>query len=135
MNIRHYRTSFELSEFDFPAINGLGESNIDYITESPKIVDNKIELIITKKFILIDIFNGKKNEVLTATSSYQIPIVDIKSKEYIYEFYKDAINGLNEGYEHAKKTLPVPEIKFPYLPIDNYENEFNRIFQLINSLN
>lgn len=54
MNARQYRTEYDLSALDFPAINGLGTSRIDFKTETPVIVNNKVKLKITKKYVLVD---------------------------------------------------------------------------------
>ena len=135
MNARHYRTRYDLSALDFPAIEGLGESRIDFRTEAPFIVNNKLQLKITKKYILFELYNNREHEVLAAMSVYEIPISEIKTRESIHEFYNDATLGLSEAYEYAKKNLPLPDIKFPSLPIENYQKEIDRVFHLLATLN
>lgn len=120
---------------DFPAITGPGESKIDFKTEPPFIVNNKLKLIITKKFILVEFYDRKEHEVLTAVSVYEIPVNKIKARESIYECYKDAISGLNEAYAYAKNQLPLPDIIFPTPPIETYQKEIDGVFYLLNTLN
>lgn len=135
MNARHYRTEYDLSALDFPAITGPGTSRLDFRTEPPFIVNNKVKLKITKKYVLVELYNSKEHEVLTAVSVYEIPVNDIKDRETIYEFYKDATSGLNEAYAFAKKQLPLPDIIFPNPPIETYIKEIDGVFYLINTLN
>jgi hypothetical protein len=135
MNARQYRTEYDLSALDFPAITGLGTSTIDFKTETPIIVNNKVKLKITNKFILVDFYDKKEHEVLTAVAVYEIPVSNIKVGENIYECYKDAISGLNEAFAFAKKKLPLPDITFPAPPIETYQKEIERVFYLINTLN
>ena len=96
MNARNYRVNLSLSPFDFPPIMGLGESSISYQSE-PKMVNNKVTLTITKKYILLDMNTKKEHEILSAKSDYEIPSNEIKSREDVYEFYKDATLSLNEA--------------------------------------
>ena len=135
MNARHYRTEYDLSALDFPAINGPGESRIDFISEVPFIVNNKVQLKITKKYILVEFYNSKEHEILAAMSVYEIPISEIKTRENIHECYNDATLGLSEAYEYAKTTLPLPDINFPSLPIEIYQKEIDRVFNLLNTRN
>ena len=135
MNTRHYRTEYDLSALDFPAIEGIGESRIDFRTEPPLIVNNKVNLKITKKYILAEFYNGREHEILTAMSAYEIPISEIKTRENIYDIYNDATLGLSEAYEYAKKSLPLPDISFPNLPIEIYQKEIDRVFHLLNTRN
>ncbi|SHH07128.1 hypothetical protein SAMN05443549_11512 [Flavobacterium fluvii] len=135
MNARQYRTEYNLSPLDFPAIEGPGESRIDFRTEPPFIVNNKVKLKITKKYVLVEFYNGKEHEILTAMSIYEIPINEIKSREHIYECYKDATLGLNEAYKYVKAKLPLPDIIFPTMPIETYKKEIDGVFYLLNTLN
>jgi hypothetical protein len=135
MTARHYRTEYDLSALDFPAIEGPGESRIDFRTEPPFIVNNKVKLKITIKYILVEFYNRKEHEVLTAVSVYEIPINEIKSRENIYECYKDATLGLSEAYNYVKKQLPLPDISFPTASIETYQKEIDRVFYLLNTLN
>jgi hypothetical protein len=135
MSARQYRTEYVLSPLDFPAITGLGESKIDYKTEHPIVVNNKLKLKITKKFVLVEYDNKKEHEILTAVSVYEIPIKNIQDRESIYECFKDAILGLNEAYAYAKKQMPLPNIVFPTPPIATYQNEIDAVFHLLNTLN
>lgn len=135
MNARHYRTKYDLSALDFPAIEGLGESKIEFRTEAPLIVNNKLQLKITKKYILVEVYNRREHEVLTAISVYEIPMSEIKTRENIHECYNDATLGLREAYEFAKTNLPLPDINFTCLPIEVYQMEIDRVFSLLNTLN
>jgi hypothetical protein len=94
-----------------------------------------VQLKIIKKYILVEFYNSTEHEVLTATSVYEIPISEIKTKENIHECYHDATLGLREAYEYAKKKLPLPDINFPSLPIEIYEKEIDTVFHLLNSRN
>jgi hypothetical protein len=135
MNARLYRTEYDISALDFPAIEGPGESKIDFRTEHPILVNNKVKLKIIKKYILVEFYNSKEHEVLSAMSVYEIPVTEIKTRENIYECYKDATLGLSEAYEFAKKKLPLPDINFPFLPVELYKREIDGVFYLLNTLN
>ena len=135
MNARSYRVNLSLSPLDFPPIMGLGESSVFYQSE-PHFINNKVVLNITKKYILLDVSNNKEHEVLTAQSVYEIPSNEIKSREDVYEFYKDATLSLNEAYRYVQTQLPaLPTISLPYQPIENYQREIDRVFNLLNSQN
>ena len=133
MNARSYRVNLTLTPLDFPAIMGLGESSITYRTEAPYISNENVVLTITKNYILTDMDTNEEYEVLTAQSIYEVPSNQLKSREDVYEFYKDATLILNETYQHVKKTeLPqLPNISLPAPPIENYEQEINRVFYLL----
>jgi hypothetical protein len=135
MNARQYRKEYDLSPLDFPAIEGPGESRIDFRTEPPFIVNNKVKLKITIKYILVEFYNSKEYEILTAVSVYEIPINEIKSRENIYECYEDATLGLSEAYNYVKKEMPLPDISFPTAPIETYQKEIDGVFYLLNTLN
>ena len=135
MNARHYRIEYNLSPLDFPAINGPGTSRIDFRTEPPFIVNNKVKLKITIKYILVEFYTNKEHEVLVAGSVYEIPINEIKLRENIYECYEDATLGLSEAYEYTKKQLPLPDINFRTAPIETYRQEIDGVFYLISTLN
>ena len=136
MNARIYRVNLSLSPLDFPPIMGLGQSSVSYQTEPPHIINNKVVLTITKKYILLDINNNKEHEVISVQSVYEIPSNEIKNREDVYEFYNDATLSLNEAYQYVKTQLPtLPSISFPYQPIDAYQKEIDRIFDLLNSQN
>ena len=135
MKTRQYRIDYDLSALDFPAIEGVGESTIDFRSEAPFIINNKVNLKITKKYILAEFYNGKEHEVLTAISVYEIPISEIKTREDIHDCYNDATLGLREAYEYAKRSLPLPDINFPSLPIEVYQKEIDRVFHLLNARN
>ena len=94
-----------------------------------------VVLNITKAFILIDDDN-KQHNVLSAQSVYQIPCNEIKSREDVSTFYNDATLGLNEAYEYARTQMPdLPSMTFPHQPIEHYEKEIDRVFNLLNSRN
>jgi hypothetical protein len=135
MNARSYRVNLMLSPLDFPAINGLGETSVFFYSE-PVIIKNKVLLMITKTFILLDVDTNKRHEVLSAQSIYEIPPSEIKSKEDVYEFYKDALLSLNEAYRYAQTKMPtLPSRVFPDQPIETYQKEIERVFNLLNSRN
>lgn len=135
MNARNCRVKLNLSPLDFPSINGLGETSDYTRTEPPVIVNNKLVLKITKKFILIETYTNKEHEVFTAQSIYEIPIKDIKMREDLYEFYKDATLGLSEAYQYVQKQMPLPALSFPTPPIDTFQKEIDGVFYLLNSQN
>ena len=136
MNARSYRVKLNLSPLDFPAIIGLGETSISYRSEPPVIVNNKIVLDTTKAFILTDMSTNKSHEVLKAQSVYEIPVNEIKTRDDVYEFYKDAILGLSEAYQYVQKQLPtLPNRSFPSPPIESYQREIDRVLDLLISRN
>lgn len=136
MKSRNYRVNLSLSPLDFPPIMGLGQSSVSYQTATPYISNNKVVLTITKKYILLDMTTKKEHEVISVQSIYEIPSNEIKNREDVYEFYKDATLGLNEAYQYAQTLLPtLPTILFPTQPIENYQGEIDRVFNLLNSQN
>lgn len=135
MNARIYRVNLSLSPLDFPAIMWLGESSV-YYQSKPNINKNNLVLAITKKYILTEMDTNRQHEVLSVKSDYEIPINIIKSREDIYEFYKDATLTLNEAFQFARTQLPeLPNIPFPIQPIETYKLEIDRVFNLLNGLN
>jgi hypothetical protein len=79
---------------------------------------------------------NKEHEVLSVKSDYEIPCILLKTREDVYEFYKDATLCLNEAYQFARTQLPaLPNIQFPIQPIENYKREIDRFFSLLNSQN
>lgn len=136
MNARSYRVNLSLSPLDFPPIMGLGQSSVLYQSEPPQLVNNKVVLTIIMKYILLDMSTNKEHEVLAVQSVYEIPPNEIKSREDVYEFYKDATISLNEAYHYAQTQLPsLTTILFPNQPIENYQGETDRVFNLLNSRN
>ncbi len=136
MNARSYRVNLSLSPLDFPPIMGLGQSSVFTKTEPPNIINNKVVLEITKSYILTDMSTNIEHVVLKAQSVYEIPSNEIKSREDICEFYNDATLSLNEAYQYAQTQLPsLPNILFPNQPIENYQREIDRVFNLLNSQN
>jgi hypothetical protein len=135
MNARNCRVKLNLSPLDFPAIKGLGMQSDYTQTEPPIIVNNKVVLKITKKLILIETYTKKEHEVFIVQSIYEIPASDIKTKEDIYEVYKDATLGLSEAYQFAQKRIPLPGISFSVLAIETYQKEIDGVFHLLNSQN
>jgi hypothetical protein len=80
--------------------------------------------------------DNKEHEVLTTQSVYEIPCNEIKSREDVYEFYKDATLSLNEAYQFVQTKLPsLPSILLPAPPIENYQREIDGVFNLLNSRN
>lgn len=136
MNARSYRVNLSLSPLDFPPIMGLGQSSVFYQTEIPYIINNKVVLKITNKYILVEMSNNKEHEIISVQSVYEIPTHEIKSREDVNEFYKDATLILNEAYQHAPSQLPtLLSISFPNQPIENYQKEIDRVFNLLHSRN
>jgi len=84
-------------------------------------------------FVLNDM-DGKQHNVLSAQSIYKIPPADIKNREDVYEFYKDALLMLNEAYQYAQTQMPALPIRsFAYQPIEGYQKKINAFFNLLNS--
>ena len=135
MNARNCRINLILSQLDFPPINGLGGQSDFTQTEPPAISNKKIVLKITKKLIVTDTYANKEYEVFTAQSIYEIPPNDIKKREDVYEFYKDATLGLSEAYNYVKKQMPLPHLLFPNQPIETFQKEIDGVFALLNREN
>ncbi len=135
MNARNCRVKLNLSPLDIPAIISLGVQSDFTKTEPPVIVNNKVVLKITKKLILIETYTNKEHEVFTAQSIYEIPAIDIKTREDIYEFYKDATLCLDEAYQYVQKQIPLPALAFPTPSIETYQKEIDGVFYLINTRN
>jgi hypothetical protein len=135
MNARSYRVDLIVSPLDFPAVNGIVENSVIYHSE-PFLNNNKVLLKITNKFIFHSIGNNKQHEVLSVESVYEIPCNEIKNREDVYEFYKDATLGLDEVYKYAQTQMPLlPSRAFPNQPIQNYQGEIDRIFNLLSRQN
>lgn len=135
MNAKSYRVNLSLSSLDFPPITGLGQSSVSYQSE-PHLNKNNVVLTITKKYVLTDMNTNKEHEVFSVQSDYEIPSNLIKTREDVYEFYKDATLSLNEKYQYVRTQLTtLPNIPFPYQPIENYKGEIDRVFNLLNSQN
>jgi hypothetical protein len=135
MNARSYRVNLSISPLDFPAINGIVENSVTYQSE-PFLNNDKVLLTITKKFIFHNIDNKKEHEVLSVQSVYEIPSNEIKSREDVYDFYKDALLGLDEVYKYAQTQEPLlPSKLFSNQPIESYKPEIDRVFSLLNSRN
>jgi hypothetical protein len=135
MNARSYRVNLNLSPLDFPAIDGLGGQSDFTQTEPPVIVQNKVVLKITRAFILVESGTNKEHEVLKAQAVYEIPANEIKTKEDVYEFYKDATSSLNEAYQYVQNQMPLPNLSFPTQSIETYKREIDGVFHLLNSRN
>jgi hypothetical protein len=135
MNAINYRVSLNYSPLDFPSIMGLGESSVSYHSE-PFLKNNKLLLTITQKYILIEVSNNKEHEVLAVTSVYEIPSNEIKNREDVYEFYKDAMVSLNKVYQAFRTELPTLfNISLPTPPIGHYQREIDRVFNLLDRRN
>ncbi len=131
MNARSYRVGLNISAIDFPAVDGILENYVAYQSE-PFINNNRLLLKITKKFILNNVVNKREHEVISVQSVYEILVNEIKSREDIYEFYKDALVGLDEAYKDAQTRLPFPNIRlYPQHPIEDYKIEIDRVFNLL----
>lgn len=80
--------------------------------------------------------NKKEHEGLSVKSDYEIPTNEIKSREDVYEFYKDALLGLDETYKYAQTQMPLlPSRLFPNQAIENYKLKIDRVFSLLISQN
>jgi hypothetical protein len=114
---------------------GLGQSSVSFQSE-PHINEKNVVLTITKKYVLTDMNTNKEHEVLSVQSDYEIPIKEIKKREDVYEFYKDATLSLNEAYQAYRSQMPtLKNILLPTLPIENYKGEIDRVFNLLISQN
>lgn len=135
MDARMYKTNLVLSPVDFPPIMGLGQSTVSYHSE-PHLNRENILLSITIKYVLTNMSTNKDHDILSVKSDYEIPCTLIRKREDVYEFYKDATLSLNEAYQYARMQLPaLPQIIFPNQPIEKYNGEIDRIFNLLNSQN
>jgi len=135
MNARSYRTGLTISPLDFPPVDGIVENAVTYQSE-PFLSNKKLLLKITKKFMFYNVDNKKEHEVLSVQSVYEIPSNEIKSREDVYEFYKDALLGLDEVYKEAQTQIPLlPSRAFPNQPIESYKGEIDRVFNLLISQN
>jgi hypothetical protein len=135
MNARSYRVNLSLSPLDFPPIRGLGQSSVSYQSE-PYLNKNNVVLTITKKYVLTEMNTNREHEVLAVKSDYEIPLNLLRSREDVYEFYKDATLSLNEAYQYYRTQLPtLINISFPNQPIENYKREIDRVFNLLNGQN
>jgi hypothetical protein len=135
MNARSYRVNLIVSPLDFPTVNGIVENSVIYNSE-PFMNNSKVLLKITNKFIFHNIDNKKEHEVLSVESVYEIPCSEIRSREDVYEFYKDATLGLDEVYKYLQSEIPLlPSRPFPNQPIQNYQGEIDRVFNLLNRRN
>lgn len=135
MNARSYRVNLSLSPLDFPTIRGLGQSSVSHQSE-PHLSKKNVVLTITKKYVLTDMNINREHEVLAVKSDYEIPFNLIRSREDVYEFYKDATLSLNEAYQYYRTQLPTLfNISFPNQPIENYKGEIDRVFSLLNGQN
>lgn len=124
-----------MSPLDFPPITGLGETSVVYYSE-PTLVDDKLVLNIVKKYLLLDMGSKKEHDVLAVQSVYEIPQNEINSRADVYEFYKDAVLALNEAHQYAESQMPtLPKRIFPTQPIESYQPEIDRVFNLLNSRN
>ena len=135
MNARSYKTGLNISPLDFPPVDGIVENSVTHESE-PFLNNNKVLWKITKKFIFHNIDNKKEHEVLTVQSVYEIPTNEIKSRDDVYAFYKDALLGLDEVYKYAQTQIPLlPSKLFPSQPIESYKLEIDRVFSLLISQN
>jgi hypothetical protein len=114
---------------------GLGESHFTGASE-PHLNGDKLHLNIVDQYVLIDMDTNRQYTVLAVQSLYQIPMIEVKSREDVYEFYKDAILAWNEVYRRAEGDMPtLPKAVFPTPPIEKFQNEIDRVFSLLNSRN
>lgn len=131
MNARSYKVKVILSALDFPPIIGMAETCINVRTEPPKITNNRVVLTITKTFVL-DMGANEQHDIFSVQSFYEIPITEIKTREDIHEFYKDATLSLQEEYNNIQKRIPqLPSRSFPNQPIENYQREIDGVFAVL----
>ena len=136
MNARSYRANLSLSPIDFPPIMGLGESSVFFRTDPPHIINNKVVLAITHAYVLLDMGVNKEHEIFKVQCVYEIPPSEIKSREDVYEFYKDVTLSMNEAYQYAQKQMPaLPNITFDSQPIETYKQEIDGVFYILSSQN
>lgn len=136
MNARSYIVKLNPPVLDFPVMNGLGKQSDFTQTEPPVIIDKKVVLKITRKFILTDMYNNKEYEVITIQPVYEIPVNEINTREDIYEFYKDATLCLSQAYQYIQRQEPtLPNLSFNTQPIESYQREIDGVFYLLNSMN
>ncbi|MBV4356297.1 hypothetical protein [Pinibacter aurantiacus] len=135
MNARNYRADVRLTPIDFPPIMGLGESSVSYLSE-PKMINEKLALMIMQSYVLVDTFKNEQHIIFTIQSLYEIPPNEIKTREDVYDVYNDATSWMNEAYQYARIELPaLHNITFPNQSIENYKNEIDRVFGLLDSRN
>ena len=135
MNARSYRVDVRNTPLDFPAITGLGQSTFTGASE-PHLNDDKLGLNIVKQYVLTDMDTNQQYSILAVQSLYQIPQRKIKSREDVYEFYKDAILAWNEVYQRAEADMPtLHKTVFPTPPIEKFKTEIDRVLSLLNSRN
>lgn len=135
MNARSYRVELNVSPLDFQVKAGMTESSLSYQSE-PFMLDGKVKLAITNKYMLNDMYNNTNHQALSVESIYEIPVNELKTREGVYELYTDSISGLNECYQSYQKDLPdLPNIIFPNPPIEAYKSEIDRVFDLLNRQN
>jgi len=136
MNPRSYRVNLNLSPIDFPPIMGLGESSVFFRTEPPHIINNKVVLMITQSYVLLNMGDNTQHEVFTAQSVYEIPTNVIKTREDVYECYNDVNLAMSEAWQYVQTQLPtLPNVSFPNQPIETYQKEIDGVFYLLNSQN
>jgi hypothetical protein len=134
MNARSYRVDLRITPLDFPPTIGLGGSQLTWASE-PHLDGDKLRLNITKQYLLIA-GNNPPHRVLAVESIYLIPQSQLKAREDVYEFYKDATLMFNETYRYAESQMPdLPKKQFEIPPIEEYEKEIDRVFSLLNSRN
>jgi hypothetical protein len=135
MNARSYRVNISSSPLDFRVDGGLIDSSVSCQSE-PHINKQNLALTITKMYVLTDMNTNRKHGVLAVKSDYEIPINLLRSREDVYEFYKDALLGLNETYQLHRTISPTLfNITFPNQPIESYKGEIDRVFGLLDSQN
>ncbi|RZK76503.1 MAG: hypothetical protein EOO85_11190 [Pedobacter sp.] len=136
MNARNYRVNLNLSPLDFPVIVGLAQSTVLFRTEVPQITNNKVALTITMQYTLLNVNAVKMYPVLATQSTYEIPATQIKTREDVYDFYKDSLSSLNEAYRNAQsQVLALSSRLFPNQPIEDFQREIDRVFSLLHSQN
>lgn len=135
MDASKYRTDIKRSPIDFPPIIGLAMQSIFTTTDTPKIINGKLQLKLTKGILITETDSKIEHKIFDLSIVYQIPISEIKTDDDLYEFYKDALLNLIQSYQYAQSLTSLPVFQFPLEPSEKFSKEYATIFHAINSLN
>lgn len=135
MNASSYRVKIQDSDLDFQVKAGMTQSSVVWKSE-PFLKGDKVLLDITNYYMLSDMFENTQHQALSVQCVYEIPTSSLKSREDVFEVYKDSLSVFNETYQTHKLTLPdLPKITFSPQPIEAYQNEIDRVFGLLSRQN
>lgn len=112
MEIRKWLVIIYNSELNYPDIDSLVNTRIKTDTEHPTIIDGTLIIKITNTYLANDMFGTNKYDIFKSQSIYEIPEIEIKSKEDLYDIYKDAEHNLfvNLNKEERNKQIPLTTI-------------------------